>query len=173
MLADHYDKELIGNAESATLMLRIEEPNLLQQLRLAEQQEEWAHAQAILQALGELYERLGRKPEFKSLRERALNQIGFHLAQAKAKGQNAFKFWMYLRGVDANEALASADLKTARAVYQEILDELTVLNDPSVNDKIAGTYARGAQKPGFYDNIRCDTQIREKTRFLGVTRGLT
>jgi len=29
----------------------------------------------------------------------------------------------------------------------------------------------GAQKPGFYENIRCDTQIREKTRFLGVTRG--
>ncbi len=30
----------------------------------------------------------------------------------------------------------------------------------------------GAQKPGFCENIRCDTQIREKTRFLGVTHGL-
>ncbi len=30
----------------------------------------------------------------------------------------------------------------------------------------------GAQKPGFYENIRCDVQIWEKTRFLGVTHGL-
>jgi hypothetical protein len=28
------------------------------------------------------------------------------------------------------------------------------------------------KKPGFSENIRCETQIREKTRFLGVTRGL-
>jgi len=28
----------------------------------------------------------------------------------------------------------------------------------------------GAQKPGFYENIRCDTQIREKTRFLSLER---
>ncbi|MEG4319834.1 MULTISPECIES: tetratricopeptide repeat protein [unclassified Microcoleus] len=137
MLADNYREKLIGNAELASFVLRVEEPNLLQQLRLAEQQEEWAYAQAILQALGEVYQRWGRKPEFKFLRERALNQIGFHLAQAKAKGQDAFDFWMYLRGVDANEALASADLETARAFYQEILDELTALNDPSVNNKIA------------------------------------
>jgi hypothetical protein len=30
----------------------------------------------------------------------------------------------------------------------------------------------GAQKSGFSENIRCDAQIREKTRFLGVTHGL-
>ncbi|NJK77217.1 MAG: tetratricopeptide repeat protein [Microcoleus sp. SU_5_6] len=62
------------------------------------------------------------------------------MIQAKAKGQDAFNFWMYLRGIDANEALQSADLETARAVYQEILDELTALNDPSVNNKIAVAY---------------------------------
>jgi len=140
MLADKYHKELISNAEWATVVLRVEEPNLLQQLRLAEQQEEWAQAQAILQALGDVYERWGRKPEFKSLRERALNQIGIHLAQAKAKGKDALDFWMYLRTVDANEALGSADLETARAVYQENLDELIALNDPSVNGSIAGYY---------------------------------
>ncbi|NJR25802.1 MAG: CHAT domain-containing protein, partial [Richelia sp. CSU_2_1] len=139
-LAHKYFGKLISNAEQATFVLRVEEPNLLQHLRLAEQQEEWAYAQAILTALGEVYKRLGRKPEFKSLRERALNQIGFHLAQAKAKGQDAFDFWMYLRGVDANEALQSANLETARAVYQEILDELTALNDSSVNNKIAVIY---------------------------------
>ncbi|MCU0547180.1 MAG: tetratricopeptide repeat protein [Oscillatoriaceae cyanobacterium Prado104] len=140
MLADKYRKELIGNAELATFVLRVEEPNLLQHLRLAEQQEEWAYAQAILASLGQVYERLGRKPEFKSLRERALNQIGIDLAQAKAKGQDAFDFWIYLRGVDANEAAQSADLETARAFYQKILDELTALNDPSVNGSIAVTY---------------------------------
>jgi len=140
MLADKCHKELISNAEWATVVLRVEEPNLLQQLRLAEKQEEWAQAQAILQALGKVYQRLGRKPEFKSLRERALNQIGFHLAQAKAKGQDAFNFWMFVRGVDANQAIRSADLETAKAVYQEILDELVALNDPSVNGNIAVAY---------------------------------
>ncbi|TAE85319.1 MAG: hypothetical protein EAZ60_20845 [Oscillatoriales cyanobacterium] len=30
----------------------------------------------------------------------------------------------------------------------------------------------GAQKPGFCQDIRCDAQIHEKTRFLGVTQGL-
>jgi len=139
-LAHSFHQELIGNAKLASFVLRVEEPNLLQQLRLAEQQQDWAYAQAILQALGEVYERWVRKPEFKSLRQRALNQIGLHLALAKAKGKDAFNFWMYLRGVDANEAIESADLETARVVYQEILDELTALNDPSVNDKIAGVY---------------------------------
>jgi tetratricopeptide (TPR) repeat protein len=136
-LANKYDRELIGNAELATFVLRVEEPNLLQLLRIAEQQQDWNNAYRILGALGKVYERWGRQPEFKSLRERALNQIGIHLPQAKAKGQDAFDFWMYLRGVDANEALDSADLETARAVYQEIIDELTALNNPSVNDKIA------------------------------------
>ena len=136
-LANHYDKELISNAELATFVLRVEEPNLLQHLRIAEQQQEWRNAQLIVQALGEVYTRWGRKPEFKSLRERALNQIGIHLPQAKAKGQDAFNFWMYLQIADANEAAQSAELETARAVYQEILDELTALNDPSINDTIA------------------------------------
>ncbi|MEG3863507.1 tetratricopeptide repeat protein [Microcoleus sp. herbarium12] len=139
-LAHKYWEKLISNAEQATFVLQVEEPNLLQQLRLAEQQQEWACSQVILLALGDVYERWGRKPECKSLRQRALNQIGFHLAEAKGKGQDAFNFWMYLRIIDANEALASADLETARAVYQEILDELTALNDPSVNDNIAVAY---------------------------------
>ena len=138
--ADNYRKELISNAELASFVLRVEEPNLLQNLRLAEQQQSWRDAQAILQALGEVYKRIGRKPEFKSLRQRALKQIGIHLAEAKVKGQDAFDFWMYLRGVDANEALAASDLEGARAIHQEILDELTSLNDSSVNDKIAVAY---------------------------------
>ncbi|MEH2250063.1 CHAT domain-containing protein, partial [Nostoc sp.] len=139
-LAGSYRKQLISKAELATFVLRVEEPNLLQNLRLAEQQQEWAYAQSILQALGDVYERLGRKPEFKSLRQRALNQIGIHLADAKAKGKDALDFWMYLRVNEANEALQSASLGEARKVYQEILDELIAINDFSVNDKIAVAY---------------------------------
>jgi tetratricopeptide (TPR) repeat protein len=139
-LANKYDRELISNAERASFVLRVEEPNLLQNLRLAEQQQDWAETQAILQALGEVYQRIGRKPEFKSLRQRALKQIGIHLSEAKAKGQETLGFWMYLRVVDANEALAAADLEGAWAIYQAILDELTSLNDSSVNDKIAVAY---------------------------------
>ncbi|MEH2330441.1 tetratricopeptide repeat protein [Nostoc sp.] len=136
-LADDYRKQLISNAELATFVLRVEEPNLLQNLCLAEHQQEWAYAQWILQALGEVYLRLGHKPEFKSLRQRVLNQIGIHLADAKAKGKAALDFWIYLRVVDANEAVQSRDLEGARKVYQEILDELIAVNDSSVNHKIA------------------------------------
>jgi hypothetical protein len=93
--ADKYYRELISNAELASFVLRVEEPNLLQNLRLAEQQKSWEYAQAILQALGDVYERIGRKPEFRALRQRALDQIGIYLSQAKAKGQGAFNFWMY------------------------------------------------------------------------------
>ncbi|WP_248277491.1 tetratricopeptide repeat protein, partial [Brasilonema sp. UFV-L1] len=139
-LADYYRQKLISNAELANSVLRVEEPNLLQNLRLAEQQQKWAEAQAILQALGQVYERIGRKPEFKSLRQRALKQIGIHLADAKAKGKDAFDLWIYLRGKEANEAAQSADLEGARKVYQEILDELIALNDTSVNNKIAVAY---------------------------------
>ncbi|MBE9210660.1 tetratricopeptide repeat protein [Nostoc sp. LEGE 06077] len=136
-LADSYREKLISKTEVATFVLRVEEPNLLQNLRLAEHQQEWAYAQWILQAVGDVYKRIGRKPEFKSLRQRTLNQIGIHLADAKAKGEDALDFWMYLRGVDANEAAQSADLEGAKKIYQEILDELIAVNDSSVNDKIA------------------------------------
>jgi tetratricopeptide (TPR) repeat protein len=138
--ANDLRKELIGNAELATSILRVEEPNLLQNLRIAEQQQQWAYAQAILQALEEIYLRLGRKTEFKALRQRALNQIGIHLSEAKAKGKDAFKFWIYLRINEANEALLRGDLEAARVIYQEILDELIALNDSSVNHNIAVTY---------------------------------
>jgi tetratricopeptide (TPR) repeat protein len=154
LLANNYRKALISNAELASIVLRVEEPNLLQNLRLAEQQQSWEYAGAILQALGEVYERIGRKPEFRALRQRALKQIGIHLAEAKVKGQDAFDFWMYLRGVDAREALAASDLEGARAVYQEILDELTSLNDSWVNDKIAVLYhqlGRVAQEQRRFD----------------------
>ena len=139
-LTDDCYREMISNAEFATFILQVEEPNLLQNLRLAEQQQEWRYAQFILQALGEIYQRLGRKPEFKALQQRVLNQIGIHLSEAKAKGKDAFDFWIYLRGNEADEALKRADLEAARIIYQEILDELIALNDFSVNDKIAVAY---------------------------------
>jgi tetratricopeptide (TPR) repeat protein len=140
--ANHYRKQLVGNSELATYFLLTEEPNLLEYLRLAEHQQDWIEAQFILQALGEVYVRVGRKAEFQALCQRALTRIGIPSATAKAKGRNAFNFWRYLQNVNANEALKAADLEGARAVYQEILDEdeLTALNDSSVNSYIAGSY---------------------------------
>jgi len=140
VLADNYREKLVSNAKLAMLLLQVEEPNLLQQLRLAEQQQSWAESQAILQALGEVYQRTGRKPELKMLEQRAINQVGIHLAVAKAKGQAAVDFWMYLKSNEANEALQSADLEKGREIYQEILDELIGLNDASFNNKIAVVY---------------------------------
>ncbi|NEP12159.1 MAG: tetratricopeptide repeat protein [Symploca sp. SIO2C1] len=139
-LAEHYRKQLVGDAKTATFILQVEEPNLLQKLRWAEQQQDWSNAQCILQALGQVYERRSRQSEFQALRQRALAEIGNHMTETKVKEQYAFYFWMYLRGVDAKEMLKTANLETAGLVYREILDELTALNDPSVEDNIATTY---------------------------------
>ncbi|MEH2047144.1 tetratricopeptide repeat protein [Nostoc sp.] len=136
-LAEHYDEQLISNADSTSVMLRIEEPNFLKNLRFAEQQKDWRNVQLILTVLGEIYKRWGRKQEFNSLRQRAFKQIGINLKQVKEKGNAAFDLWMYLRNNEANEALAINDLERARAIYQEILDELTALKNSSVNDGIA------------------------------------
>lgn len=135
--ASYQHQQLISDAQLATVILLVEESNLLQNLRLAEQQQDWSNAQSLLQALGEVYQRLGRKSEFRALRQRVLVQIGVNLTEAKAKGQDVFRFWRYLKGVDANEALDIADWEGAKAIYQEILDELTTSNDSSANYSIA------------------------------------
>ena len=70
--ANYCNQEIISNANRAILVLWYEESNLLQNLRLAEQQQQWAEAQAILQALGNFYQRQTRKSEFRSLRQRAV-----------------------------------------------------------------------------------------------------
>ncbi|NES19853.1 MAG: tetratricopeptide repeat protein [Symploca sp. SIO3E6] len=139
-LANTLREQLVGNAKGATFALRVEEPNLLQKLRFAQQQQDWNNAGLILQPLGEVYQRSSRQPEFRALRQQALAQIGSQLVEAKAKGQEAFDFWMYLRVQDANEATQSADLETAGAIHREILEELTTLNDPSMKDTIAVSY---------------------------------
>ncbi|WP_223269923.1 tetratricopeptide repeat protein [Nostoc sp. 'Peltigera membranacea cyanobiont' 213] len=137
LFADTFREKLINNANLATFVLETEEPNLLQNLRLAEHQKKWDSAQYILQALREVYNRTGRNPEFYCLRNRELKQIGIHLADVKAKGQDALDFWIYLRNTNAEEAVKKSELEIARKIYQELLDELTVLEDYSLNDKIA------------------------------------
>ena len=99
----------------------------MQQLRFAEQQQDWGNAQAILQALGDVYQRSSRQPELRALRQRALVQIGSQLVEAKAKGQDAVDFWIYLRVADANEMLQTADWEAAGRVYREILEESIAL----------------------------------------------
>jgi tetratricopeptide (TPR) repeat protein len=157
LLANDCHKKLISNAKQASFVVRVEEPNLLQNLRLAEQQQEWHYAFGILQALGDVYQRIGRRAEFKALRQRALGQIGIHLSEAKLQGQDAFAYWIYLRLEDANEALAAADWAGAREIYQELLNELTVLNDPSVDNTIAVVYHNlgiVAQKQRYFDKAK-------------------
>lgn len=139
-LADECSQALTNDAEFAISVLQVEEYNLLQVLRLAEQQQQWAMAQAILQPLGEMYERTGRKLEFKSLRLRALKQIGTRIRDAKSRGKEAIYFWKYLRNKDANEIARSGNFDEAKSIYQEILDEQKALNDSSVNPSIAIFY---------------------------------
>ena len=154
LLADRSNKELHGEYfEKAAQIILLEEPNFLLNLRLAEQQQDWECAQAILQALGKVYKIRGRLPEFKLLRQRALKQIGMGLTKEKDSSEEASAFWVYLRGADANEELHNGDLETASEVYQEIRDELTAFNNPSINRKIAE----------LYHNLGCIAQ--EKRQF--------
>jgi len=170
-LANTLREQLVGNVKGGTFALRVEEPNLLQKLRFAQRQQDWNNAGLILQPLGEVYQRSSRQPEFRALRQQALAQIGSQLVEAKAKGQEAFDFWMYLRVQDANEAAESADLETAGAIHREILEELTALNDPSMKDAIAASYhnlGHIAQKQRQYDEAtayyRKALQIKENAQ---------
>jgi tetratricopeptide (TPR) repeat protein len=139
-IANTFCKALVSKAQIVTALLLIEEPNLLQNLRLAEQQKDWNNAQLILQALGTVYERQSRRAEFRTLRQRAFNQIGKSLAEAKEKGQSTFNFWMYLRGVDAAEAGQSGELEKVDEFCREILNELVAIDEPTVNSHIASSY---------------------------------
>jgi tetratricopeptide (TPR) repeat protein len=136
-LAENYANEIICNPESTSLMLRIEEPNFLYMLYLAEKKQDWNIVRLILSILGEVYKRWGRKQEFNSLRQKILKKIGTKLKYVKEKGDAAFDLWMYLQNNIANEASATHDYEKAKLIYQEILNELISLNTPSVNDGIA------------------------------------
>ncbi|WP_353933062.1 CHAT domain-containing protein [Okeanomitos corallinicola TIOX110] len=75
-LAEKYSEQLISNPESTSIMLQLEEPNFLQSLHLAEKNKLWGTVQLILTVLGDVYKLWGRTPEFISLRQRAIKQIG-------------------------------------------------------------------------------------------------
>jgi len=158
-LADHYREQLIGNTQMATTILLIEEPNLLQNLRLAEQQQRWIEAQIILQALGKVYQKLGRNTEFSLLKKRILSKIGVTLAEAKAKGRGAFNFWIYLQSVDIGQSLGSSELAEEKKIHQEIINELIALNDLSVSDNIAVAYHHlglvAQEQRNFEEALKC------------------
>jgi tetratricopeptide (TPR) repeat protein len=132
-IAAQCGQEMLSRADMATAILLIEEPNLLQNLRLAERQQDWDNARLMLKALGEVYQRRNRLPEFRTLRQQALEQIGTKVERSK----EAFQFWVYLQNENATDALDSADLTKASKIYQKIYSELTKLNDSSMNVETA------------------------------------
>lgn len=123
-LAQKYDEELINKSQTASTLLLIEEPNLLLNLRLAEQQQAWDKAYAIVRALSNVYLRRGDNLKRNSLRQRILGQIGMNSEEVKEKGKDAFYTWLCLREIDGAEALDLFDLETAKQIYEELLDEL-------------------------------------------------
>ncbi|MEQ9000575.1 MAG: tetratricopeptide repeat protein [Coleofasciculus sp. B1-GNL1-01] len=140
IVAAAHDIQYQGNADRATTVLLIEEPNLLQYLRFAQNQKAWDAAAGILRALGQVYDILGFFAEYRLLRERALAQIGINLVEVKAKDEGAFGFWTLLKSADALEALRRGEIGEARVIHQEILDAYTALNDSSVIGEIAIAY---------------------------------
>ncbi|MHC5734318.1 tetratricopeptide repeat protein [Nostoc sp.] len=140
ILAAAYDIQDRGNADTATTILLFEEPNLLQYLRFALNQKAWSSAAGILRALGQVYDILGFTVEYRSLRKKALAQIGTNLAELKANDESAFGFWTYLKSADALEALRQGEIDNARLIHQEILDVYTALDDSSLIGEIAIAY---------------------------------
>ena len=74
--AAHYHDPLRSGDESAVVVATIEEANLLRALRLAEAEQAWAEAQAIVQSLGEYYEMRSRTSEWNALRRQFLAVVG-------------------------------------------------------------------------------------------------
>ncbi|MCL1467967.1 tetratricopeptide repeat protein [Argonema galeatum] len=137
VLADIFCQTLISDAQIAIMLLLFEEPNLLQNLRLAEQCQEWTHAIVIVQALGEVYKRLGRLLEFKSMKQRLLTRIGNRFADVKPKGQRAIDLWIYLH---ENNFTTNNIAEIPVSIYQEIIDALTELEHPLKSTRIAHLY---------------------------------
>ncbi|MGB3515826.1 MAG: tetratricopeptide repeat protein [Elainellaceae cyanobacterium] len=125
-----------GNQEVKNI-LQAEEFNLLHNLRIAEQKQSWKHAQIILKALAYIYFGLGRNLEFRALRQQALQRMILFTAEARSSNQDAFNFWIELQGAGAREALQASDWQEAKIIYQEILNEIISLNDPTAKVLLA------------------------------------
>jgi tetratricopeptide (TPR) repeat protein len=139
-LANYYKLELMFDYKSASSNLLLEEPNLLQNLRLAEQQQNWEYANYILSVLAIIYQRRQQQSELKVLRRRILKQIGETLVEAKAKGKEAFSLWIYLKDLDID--VETDNWESITKIYQEIIDELIAFQDTStsINRDIASCY---------------------------------
>ncbi|MGD2248504.1 MAG: tetratricopeptide repeat protein [Candidatus Methanofastidiosia archaeon] len=131
--------EDVRNSDHNTLsIIAIEEANLLRALHLAETNEKWAIAQAIVQTLCEFYECRGQYNEWYTLRTHVLDRIEYELPE-DADRDMAY-LWMFLLGDKANTALRRGNLESAKSVYEKILDYLISLDDPAVDPKIAVLY---------------------------------
>lgn len=122
----------------AARVVDFEEGNFLRALRLGVRKEEWSHAQAICQTLDEYYEIRGRLDEWRALRTDLLEGVGRQVSVDTDHDQA--DLWMFLLGIEANDALSRNDLKSAETSYREILDYLEALKNPDVDPKIAVAY---------------------------------
>lgn len=139
-LAKIYGQRLENLDDLAMRVLRIEEPNLLHQLRLAAHQGRWSKVLFLVLAIGGLYQQTNRRAEFRALREKALSQVGRDLRVAQEKGLYGFSLWMHLKEEEANEALQLARLDEAKEIHQEILSELEGWGDDTAASSIAHAY---------------------------------
>ncbi len=139
-LSEYYSENLASNFDSSIAMIKLEEPNLLSYLLLAEKKQKWQYARPILVVLNELYKQQGRQDEFKILREKSLKQFDINLLNTKAEDDGALDYWMYLQNNKANQYLSANKFQEARIIYQEILDKLESSNIARLDDGTATLY---------------------------------
>jgi len=122
----------------ALAAVTVEETNLLRAVRLAEGNEEWKPAQAIVQTLCKLYEARARTEESRALCARLLGSVGREISADADRDRS--NLWMFLLGEEANDAFDRNELANAENAYQRVVDYLISLDDPSVEPKIAVCY---------------------------------
>lgn len=133
-----YLQRLSAAEKHAAMAVAIEEANLLRALRLADMNEQWEIAHAIVHLLGEFYGLRGRTDEFRALRAGLLTRVSRGISADAARDRA--ELWMYLLGSEAIHALERNELAIAEAAYARILDYLLSLHDLAVEPAVASAY---------------------------------
>ena len=138
-LAEHF-LETLGTEESESTVTGVlaEEANLLQALRVADEDRQWESVQLALQPLGQVYKMQERIPELRRLREGLLAHIGLEPQQAEKAG--ARDLWMYLQGTEINDCIERGEMERAEVSCRSVLRYLESLQDPQVRPQLASTY---------------------------------
>jgi tetratricopeptide (TPR) repeat protein len=137
-LSYHFLEGIRNGEHSAKAFFAAEEPNFLRALRSAEINEDWESTDHIYRGILEFYENSVKIAESNALRMHLLSHIGLELT-SKDNWEKA-SLWVRLLGDEADYHMSINRLKEAAAFHTQILNYLTSLENPAVEDNISVAY---------------------------------